>query len=156
MRKLLLCVALTLVAASACSDGGSASAGNITPGTPELFRSTIGSFEGGPAVVNFWATWCEPCKVEMPHIVEAAEHYAGRVSFLGVDVQDDLQAAAAFADEYGMTFESLFDPDRDIVRSQKLLGLPATQFYDASGELAFVKQGEISRDELFEKIEELL
>ena len=129
---------------------------DITPGSAAVFERTVDEYRGKPVVVNFWATWCGPCKTEMPHIVAAAKRYEGRVHFLGVDVQDDPQAAAEFAEEYDIPFRSLEDPQREIVRAQRLLGLPGTQFYDANGELAFVKQGEIKNDELIEKIEETL
>jgi thiol-disulfide isomerase/thioredoxin len=132
------------------------SAAEISPGSPELFESTIDAYRGKPVVVNFWATWCGPCETEMPHIVAAAKRYEGRVEFLGVDVQDDPEAASEFAEQYDIPFKSLEDPQREIVRAQRLLGLPGTQFYDADGELAFVKQGEIKNDELLEKIEEVL
>jgi cytochrome c biogenesis protein CcmG, thiol:disulfide interchange protein DsbE len=111
---------------------------------------------GKPVVVNFWATWCDPCKKEMPRLVSAHEKYEGRVAFLGIDVQDDPDAAVDFARRYRIPFRSLADRAGDIRRKEKILGLPVTQFYDEDGDLAFVHNGEIRSDELEEKIEELL
>jgi thiol-disulfide isomerase/thioredoxin len=153
MRRILAGVCLIFVAAS-CGSGGAPS--ETIAGTPSLLKSTLQSMQGKPVVVNFWATWCAPCKKEMPHIVAAAKRYEGKVGFLGVNVQDDAEAAAAFAKDYGMRFRSIADPDKDITNAEKLLGLPATQFYDAEGELSFLKQGEISNDELIEKIEDVI
>jgi len=113
-------------------------------------------FRGKPAVVNYWATWCDPCKKEMPRLVAAYEKYKGRVAFLGIDVQDDPDAAPDFARRYRIPFRSLADRAGDIRRKEKILGLPVTQFYDDDGDLAFVHNGEIRSDELEEKIEELL
>ncbi len=109
-----------------------------------------------PVVVNYWATWCDPCREEMPFIVDAAKDFDGEVAFLGVNVQDNAEAADAFAKEYEMPFSSIADPEKDIANSQRLAGLPATQFYDADGELAFVKQGPIEEDELLDKIDDVL
>ena len=132
------------------------SVGEISEGSPNVFDSTLRSLRGKPVVVNFWATWCEPCKSEMPRIVAAAEKYEGRVHFLGVDVEDDVKAAAAFARRYKMTFRNLSDPDGTIRRDQKLLGLPVTQFYSAEGELSFLQNGEISAKDLDRKIGDVL
>lgn len=162
MRFAAVSVVTALLAFSAC--GGSTDAlpeespgpGAIVDGSVERFSQTLAEMRGRPIVVNFWATWCEPCKDEMPRLVAAARTYRGRVHFLGVDVQDDPTAAARFADAYRMPFPSMTDPQRAIVRDQKILGLPVTQFYRADGELAFVHSGEIQSDELEEKIEELI
>lgn len=132
------------------------SIGEISEGSPKLFDSTLRSLRGKPVVVNFWATWCEPCKSEMPRIVAAAEKYEGRVHFLGVDVEDDVKTAAAFARRYEMTFRSLSDPDGTIRRDQKLLGLPVTQFYSADGDLSFLQNGEITAKDLDRKIRDVL
>lgn len=125
-------------------------------GSVERFEETLETMRGKPVVVNYWATWCAPCKEEMPRLVAAARTYRGKVRFLGVDVQDDRAAARRFADTYKMPFTSLADPQRAIVRDQKILGLPVTQFFRADGELAFVHSGEIEAAELEEKIEELI
>lgn len=161
MRAAAVLTVVLALAAPACgrsSDvvtGASASEG-LVEGSVEGFAATLEQMRGKPVVVNFWATWCEPCEEEMPRLVEAARRYDGRVHFLGVDVQDDPEAAARFVATYRVPFLSLTDPRRDIVLDQKILGLPVTQFYRADGELAFVHSGEISSDELEEKIETIL
>ena len=156
----MIAVLLGLVAVGvfvfALTRGSEPSIGEIDKGTPSVFDSTLRALRGKPVVVNFWATWCEPCKEEMPRIVAAARRYAGRVHFLGVDVEDDLGAAASFARRYEMTFRSLADPDGKIRRAQRLLGLPVTQFYSSDGELNFMHNGEISAQELEEKIQDVL
>ncbi len=153
MRRLLVALVLFVVAAS-CTDPPTT--GDIDDGTPGLLEGRIQAFEGMPVVVNYWATWCDPCREEMPFIVDAAKDFDGEVAFLGVNVQDNAEAADAFAKEYEMPFSSIADPEKDIANSQRLAGLPATQFYDADGELAFVKQGPIEEDELLDKIDDVL
>ncbi len=160
MRRALAALAVVLLAASC---GGSEPppasgdfAASIEPGSPSIFDSVLKDFNGKPVVVNYWATWCDPCKKEMPRLVAAYEKYEGRVAFLGIDVQDDPDAAVDFARRYRIPFRSLSDRAGDIRRKEKILGLPVTQFYDGDGDLAFVHNGEIRSDELEEKIEELL
>ncbi len=130
--------------------------GEIFGGSPEKLRTTLAALRGKPVVVNYWATWCTPCKAEMPRVVDAAQEYAGRVNFLGVNVEDDIEAAQKFVRRYDMSFRSVADPDGKIRRAEKILGLPVTQFYGADGELAFVHQGEIKSKDLEEKIEDVL
>jgi len=155
MRRLMLLLFVVAVLAPAC---GTKPAGpsSITEVTPAAFRAKVASFKGKPLVVNFWATWCDPCKAEMPRLAAAAKKYAGRVSFLGVDVQDDSSIAARFAAKQGVGYQSVADPRRDVAQSQGLIGLPVTQFYDASGKRVTVHQGELRSDVLAKEISGLL
>ncbi len=130
--------------------------GGLADGDPAGYREVISSFRGEPVVVNFWATWCEPCKAEMPRLVDAARRYEGRVRFLGVNVEDARDEAEAFAREFRIPFPNLADRRGEIRREERIVGLPTTQFYRADGELAFVHSGEINDEELEEKIEQLL
>lgn len=120
------------------------------------FERTIRSSEGLPTVVNVWATWCIPCRAEMPRLVAASERYAGRVRFLGLNTQDDPPTALRFIEEFAIPFPSAQDPRGTIAKSLKVLGLPATLFYSEEGDLAFVHNGEIKTDDLRTKIDELL
>jgi thiol-disulfide isomerase/thioredoxin len=109
-----------------------------------------------PVVVNYWATWCDPCKKEMPRLVAASAKYQRWVGFLGVNVEDDRGAAQRFANRYHIPFMSHAVTKAEVQRTQHILGLPVTQFYRADGGLAFDHQGEITSSELKEKIEELI
>ena len=92
---------------------------------------------GQVVLVNYWATWCVPCRAEMPRIAAIARTYAATVHFLGVDVEDDVATAERFALERNVGYPMLSDPRGEIRRDQKILGLPVTQFYRADGALAF-------------------
>lgn len=164
-RSLSALLAALVVLAGACGTDSSGpqervlptlEAGGVVDGDPGVYRDVIASFRGEPVVVNFWATWCEPCKAEMPRLVEAARRYDGRVRFLGVNVEDAREEAEAFARRFGIPFPNLADPGGDIRRTERIVGLPTTQFYRADGELAFVHSGEIDDEALEGKIEELL
>ncbi|MEX2394803.1 MAG: TlpA disulfide reductase family protein [Actinomycetota bacterium] len=143
VRRVLIVLALMVVAC-------------VKPVDPAPAPRELVIPEGKPAVVNYWATWCVPCKEEMPRLVDAAKRYSDRVSFLGVNVEDDAELAEKFEDTYEIPFESVRDADGKIRDEQGILGLPVTQFYDASGELAFVHQGEIDEGDLEDRIEGVL
>ncbi len=141
MRR--VAVGFVLLVATACGTNHAATASSIPNVTPAAFKAKVASFKGKPLVVNFWATWCDPCKAEMPRLAAAARKYAGRVEFLGVDVQDDPAIAARFAAHEGVRYGSVGDPRREVAQTEGLLGLPVTQFYDAKGKRIAVHQGEL-------------
>jgi thiol-disulfide isomerase/thioredoxin len=140
----------------ACGTNHSATPSSIPDVTPTAFHAKVASFKGKPLVVNFWATWCDPCKAEMPRLAAASKKYAGRISFLGVDVQDDATVAARFAAREGVRYASVGDPRRDIAQTQGLVGLPVTQFYDAAGKRVAVHQGELKADVLDAQLRKLV
>lgn len=141
---------------TSCGTNHSATASSIPDVTPAAFKAKVASFKGTPLVVNFWATWCDPCKAEMPRLAAAAHKYSGRIDFLGVDVQDDPAVAAKFAAREGVRYSSVGDPRREVAQTQGLLGLPVTQFYDAAGKRVAVHQGELKADVLDAQIRKLL
>lgn len=149
------------VLVASCGSGGRPSArddgtSTVVAGSPSRLASAVRAFRGKPVVVNYWATWCEPCKKEMPRIVASTKRHGPAVGFVGVNVEDDRASARAFARRYRLPFRSYAMSRADVQRTQNILGLPVTQFYRADGELGFVHQGEISTADLEEKLDELL
>jgi thiol-disulfide isomerase/thioredoxin len=155
-------VVLLLVVGAACHSAPGATPqrslepGKVVPGSVALLESSLRAMRGKPVVVNYWATWCVPCRAEMPRIAEAASRYAGSVHFLGVDVEDDTKSAENYARQRGVHYPMLSDTHGAIRRNQRIVGLPVTQFYRADGALAFVNNGEIQAAELKKRIEDLL
>src|SRR5438093_11982008 len=82
----------------------------------------LSSLRGKVVVVNFWASWCEPCKSEAPRFQQAFEHYGKRVAFVGVDTADYSGDAGQFLSRYGVTYPNVRDPDRSVLG--KYGGLP--------------------------------
>lgn len=115
---------------------------------PATFQRLLGQLEGTPVLVNFWGSWCPPCREEMPRLVEAHHEYGGRVQFLGVDIQDSRQEAVAFMDEFGMTFPSVFDVPDAIKTSLGQFGQPVTIFFERDGDFFRAWAGPIPRGEL--------
>jgi cytochrome c biogenesis protein CcmG/thiol:disulfide interchange protein DsbE len=117
-------------------------ANRLLDGGREAFEAQLADLRGTPVVVNQWASWCPPCRAEFPIFRRLAEKYAGRVAFLGVDMQDEREAALAFMNELPTPYPHYFDEDASISR---LFGggrvSPTTGFYDARGKLVFSHLG---------------
>ena len=87
----------------------------------------------GPAVVNLWASWCEPCRDELPVMQRLADRAGGRLHVLGVDVGDGREAAASFAAGRQVTMPTLYDRERLLLSSLGRVTLPVTIFVDSAG-----------------------
>jgi len=118
------------------------------PLAPEFSSTTLSgapmrlsSYRGKVVVLNFWGSWCDPCRAEAPALAAVARHYqpAG-VSFLGVDERDSQASAEAFVRNYGVTYPSVGDPSQvialDFSAVVPLAGTPTTLVIDPSGHIA--------------------
>ncbi|MDR7563646.1 MAG: TlpA disulfide reductase family protein [Armatimonadota bacterium] len=101
----------------------------------------LSELRGKPVVLNFWASWCVPCRLEMPILEDAAKRYRGRVHFLGVNVLDRPPLAKAFVRKLGVTFPSVLDEDGVVLAKYRVVGLPTTVFITRSGRLFEVHAG---------------
>jgi cytochrome c biogenesis protein CcmG/thiol:disulfide interchange protein DsbE len=111
-------------------------------------RLSLGELRGYPVVLNFWASWCDPCKEEAPELVAFAREYAGRVLVLGLDVQDFRTDARRFLRRHGVNYPSVRDGGDDTYTAYGLTGLPETFFVDAEGNMVGHSLGRITRAEL--------
>lgn len=102
---------------------------------------TLRQFAGRPLVVNFWASWCTPCRTEMPVLEAAARHGRGEVAFLGIDVNDARRDAAAFTAEVKVTYPVAYDPSGSTTGLYGLFGLPTTVFLNRSGTIVGTHAG---------------
>jgi cytochrome c biogenesis protein CcmG/thiol:disulfide interchange protein DsbE len=98
-------------------------------------RITLAEFAGQPIVVNFWASWCVPCRQEMPRLAAAAHHLAGKVAFVGIDYEDQRGDAAQFLRQTGVTYPSGYDHDGSVGQRYGLMGVPTTVFLDRNGKI---------------------
>lgn len=113
----------------------------VDPLTGDLVR--LSDFDGKPVVVNFWASWCPPCRDELPALVELERRHPELV-VLGVNEQDQAEAARAFQRELGWTFPSIADPNGSIARRLGLVGMPTTFFLDARHTIAAKATGALT------------
>ena len=111
---------------------------------------------GTPVVVNLWASWCKPCREEVPHLVEAANEMGDVIQFLGVNMQDQRAAAAAFMREFSVPFPSVFDQDGAIHTHLGFVGLPDTIFYDTDGNIVATWTGPITKRALADRLSALV
>ncbi len=176
MRASVLGALVAVLALAGCTDGGpsaSPDAAACPDGTPPTATAPAGAdvlpvrdlsilgeegevstacWLGEPLVVNFWAEWCEPCKEEMPALEAVHQAMGDRVRFVGVDYEDRAEAALAFADEVGVTYELVEDPDGaffDVVRGR---GTPMTMLVTADGEIVFRHAGPLTEQQLTDLI----
>jgi thiol-disulfide isomerase/thioredoxin len=103
--------------------------------------------DGRPVLLNLWASWCGPCRVEMPHLDAAAKTHA-HVYFLGVAVDDDPAAARAFAEEIGVTYPLAIDERNQVGRRYPSFGLPATFLIDEEGRIVRTVYGQVSEAQI--------
>ncbi len=94
---------------------------------------SLARYRGRVVLMNLWATWCPPCREELPALETFAREYRGRVVVLGVDQGESASVAAAFARERGVTFPILVDLDQQYGRAYQGVGLPTTVIVDRAG-----------------------
>ncbi|CCG02826.1 TlpA family protein disulfide reductase [Blastococcus saxobsidens] len=111
---------------------------------------------GRPTLVNLWATWCLPCREEMPLLQETYARHGQDVRFLGIDTQDDPEAAAAFLSDLGIGYPHAVDADAELLRELGVRGLPVTLAVDEQGRVVDRRVGQLTPEELQELIDTLL
>ncbi len=149
-------VAFGALVLASCGDEGSAA---LT--LPEIELTDLQTGElvdadaiDGPAIVNLWATWCGPCRTEMPAFQEVSTEFDD-VRFVGVNQGDAGDAAAEFLDEVGVTFDQYLDPNGELTNALRVAGLPATFVIDADGVVVEVHNGALDPDGIRALVAEL-
>ena len=105
---------------------------------------TLASFFGKPIVLNFWASWCGPCKMEMPEIQKFYDKYGQQIHFLLVSVDESLDAAKTLISDSGYTFPVYFDTTSVGAYTYGASSIPLTFFIDAEGNLTAYYMGAMS------------
>ena len=116
-------------------------------------RLSFASYRGRVVVINFWGSWCDPCRAEAPALAVAAQQYRpSGVAFLGVDVRDTTASAEAFARSFGIAYPSVSDPSllitQDFTAAVPIAGTPVTLVVDRTGHIAGAVFGQASYAEL--------
>ena len=94
---------------------------------------TLADFRGKPVVVNFWATWCVPCRKETPDLVDLQREWGASAQIVGVNYSESAETAGAFANEFSINYVIALDRTGEVTGSYKLTGLPETFFLDQQG-----------------------
>ncbi|MEG0804526.1 MAG: TlpA disulfide reductase family protein [Pygmaiobacter sp.] len=120
---------------------------------------TLTELMGKPLVLNFWASWCGPCKGEMPDFEAVYQEYGDKVTFVMVNLtggRETQESAQSYVEGKGYTFPVYFDIDGDAAATYSVSGIPATYIIDADGALVAHSVGAISGDELRKALDGLL
>ena len=167
MKKIALAIALLLLAGCGqetsalpgdglvvdCTSIQTIATSNESTVLPCLDGSTdvdLGQIKG-PALVNVWGSWCDPCKQEMPIFLEFYARHGQSVSLIGIDVEEsDIEEGRAFVKQYGMKWPNLYDAQGS-TRGTLGMGVPITLFIDAQGEIVYRKIGVVATIEELEK-----
>lgn len=115
----------------------------------------LDDFAGRPVVLNFWASWCVPCRKEMPAFANVDRRVGDEVTFLGMNHQDSRDDAIDRLAETGVRYASGFDPQGKVARAYGLYGMPTTVFISSDGRILATRTGEISEKELESALAEL-
>ena len=120
----------------------------------------LSDFAGKPVVLNFWASWCGPCKSEMPDFEKAYGEYAGQIQFMMINLTDGSRETVASAQEYitqqGYTFPVYFDQQSEAAIQYGVSAVPTTYFIDAEGNLVAGARGALSYEGLLDGISRIL
>ena len=163
-------IAVALIAvAGGCGGSGSANVGSdgagesSAPSLSDVSLAPVGdapAFTLGeptelPTVVNLWATWCPPCRKELPDFERVSKERAGEVQFVGVNVGEDADAAQNFIDDVGVTFPQYVDGDSLVPETLDVKGMPSTIFFNADGSINEVYSGALTKAELEKRVDAL-
>lgn len=118
-------------------------------------RIRLSDQRGKVVVLNFWATWCSPCRVEMPDLQERAQRWPDRLVVVGVDFDEPEVDVRAFRDELGLTFPLVLDPGAQVQELYRIVGYPTTVFIDEEGFIRIQHVGLMSPDQLDEYLSQM-
>jgi thiol-disulfide isomerase/thioredoxin len=173
--RLLVAGLLLLAACGSVDSAGDSVAGDPAAGDPagkaqaeaeRLPALSIDSLTGGdvirlsdiegPAVVNLWATWCAPCRAEIPHFEEVHQARSDEVTFIGVNVGEGSDDAAAFIDEVGATYGQFLDSGGEVAVALRATSMPLTVVINGDGVVTTRHLGPLDQSGLNEAIDEAL
>lgn len=123
-------------------------------------KVNLSDYKGKPIVLNFWASWCTPCKYEMPYFQEVYNKYSDKLEVMMVNLNGSGNDTKANADSFilkeGFTFPVYYDTDTDAAIKYSISAMPTTFFVNENGEIILGYRGAITKDALYDGVDKLL
>jgi cytochrome c biogenesis protein CcmG/thiol:disulfide interchange protein DsbE len=161
ITTVIVVLAAAAVAVSLVTTGGAGVAGGAAKPADQAARAftvtalghpgqrvSLSQYAGRPVILNFWASWCEPCQQETPLLARWYKQHDGHVALLGLDENDSAAAALAFAQAKGVTYPLGFDPNTIVASDYDVAALPQTFFLDARHRVVDHVAGALTQAEL--------
>lgn len=158
--KLLIC--LLVVSLSSCDGGGKKASEDVTVGSksPTFSLKSLdgvtvksGSYEGNIVILNFWATWCQPCRKEIPVLKQLAERSEAKVVGIALD-QEGLKTVKPFVEQNGINYMVLLG-NEDVFRRFNGFAIPYTLVLDLKGEIVKIYRGPATQESLEQDLEKI-
>lgn len=130
---------------------------DFTLNTPDGTRVSLAELQGKVVLINIWATWCPPCRAEMPTIQAAYERYGPEgFAVVAVNQAEEAGAVAAYMREHGLSFPAPLDRDGQVGQAYRANALPSSFFIDRRGVVRAIYRGPMSRGVIAGTVEQLL
>ncbi|MBS3114085.1 DUF3179 domain-containing protein [Candidatus Woesearchaeota archaeon] len=124
---------------------------NFELGTLDGKKAKLSDYSGKKVILNFWASWCPPCREEMPEFQKISENNP-EIVVLGVNLQESKEAIEAFTNKLGIKFPILLDPNGQVKEMYNVFTQPVTYFIDENGKIVDKKFGALTVEEIYEKV----
>ena len=128
---------------------------DFTLSTLDGAEISLSDLEGKPVLLNFWATWCPPCRAEMPDLQDFHATYGDQVTLLGVNWAEKPEEVRAFLGRYGITYPNVLDRRGRVFVQYRLTGLPTTLFIDEAGLVRGLWYGPLKTDQIADRFAEI-
>lgn len=109
---------------------------------------TLHKLPDKPIIINFWATWCVPCRIEMAELQDLYDHYDGEIHILGINLGESPQAVAQWKTELALSYELLIDPLQTVSQLYQIRGQPSTYVLDTHKQIQNIYYGPVSMEQL--------
>ncbi len=119
-------------------------------------QASLADYRGEWVLLNFWASWCDPCRDEAPAIEGFARRNRGKLVVVGMDSRDLSSDAERFVDEYGLSYDMFHDGEGEVMDSYNVKGLPESFLIDPEGKIAYIYRGPVDEQILAEQFAPLI
>lgn len=118
---------------------------------------SLSDYRGRPVILNFWATWCVPCRVEMPELQQALNDYEDEgLAILALNQQESREAVEAFFEEFDLSLTPLLDSEGTVSRLYSIVVFPGTVFINADGQVTAIHRGTLVREQIDDYLGEMI